>query len=451
MSECYDAKIKSCSYLLVFMIFVFPKYLTAQEFQITNVPVSLYSIDRYTNEIYYQNELTEEVFRTNSSGSYNILTEFTSVPQFANNSHIATYIDINQPTSDLYLKDFENDTSYLLGSFSIPISLLYHPLLFSPSDDKILFTGESNLNLIYYSFGDSSIHFTGKSIFTNVMEWLTDSTIISASNYEIISVNINELETDTLVEVPDTVIIRGLSYNENINSFAYSKEYYFTVENGLINLFNLDDNVDTTVYNYLEDGPQIGNFKIFIRSLSWEKKSNKLGFVGETPLVQISNIFAFDYTSLETYLYSDPFTVGDGIKYNLQWIDIDTVIYSDYTDQRFLFGLDVSKPVNVPKDEYYYDSVRFLLSQNYPNPFNPSTKIKFEVPAITLRRAQDGISVTLKVFDVLGREVMTLVNEVKPAGEYEVEFSGTDFPSGIYFYQLRADAFTKTKKMILLK
>ncbi|MCW8961279.1 MAG: T9SS type A sorting domain-containing protein, partial [Ignavibacteriaceae bacterium] len=94
--------------------------------------------------------------------------------------------------------------------------------------------------------------------------------------------------------------------------------------------------------------------------------------------------------------------------------------------------------------------------QNYPNPFNPSTKIKYTVPSVTLRQAQSDIVVTLKVYDILGREIATLVNEEKPAGEYEVEFNShsgevRNLPSGIYFYQLQAGDFISTKKMILLK
>ena len=93
----------------------------------------------------------------------------------------------------------------------------------------------------------------------------------------------------------------------------------------------------------------------------------------------------------------------------------------------------------------------FKLNQNYPNPFNPNTKIKYTIPSVTLRQAQSDILVTLKVYDILGREVATLVNEEKPAGEYEVEFDGSNLPSGIYFYQIRAGSFAETKKMVLLK
>jgi photosystem II stability/assembly factor-like uncharacterized protein len=91
---------------------------------------------------------------------------------------------------------------------------------------------------------------------------------------------------------------------------------------------------------------------------------------------------------------------------------------------------------------------RFALSQNYPNPFNPVTIIKFEIPS---QARNDNALVTLKVFDILGREIATLVNEEKPAGEYEVEFNGTNLPNGIYFYRLKAGSFVETKKMVLIK
>ncbi len=87
--------------------------------------------------------------------------------------------------------------------------------------------------------------------------------------------------------------------------------------------------------------------------------------------------------------------------------------------------------------------IDFSLSQNYPNPFNPATKIRYEIPDLSF--------VTLKIYDVLGNEVTNLVNEEKPAGSYEVEFEGTGFPSGIYFYKLQAGSFIETKKMVLMK
>ncbi|NWF88477.1 MAG: T9SS type A sorting domain-containing protein, partial [Ignavibacteriaceae bacterium] len=85
----------------------------------------------------------------------------------------------------------------------------------------------------------------------------------------------------------------------------------------------------------------------------------------------------------------------------------------------------------------------FKLQQNYPNPFNPATKISWQSPV-------SGRQV-LKVFDVLGNEVATLIDEYREAGSYEVEFDALNLASGIYLYKLQADSFVETKKMILLR
>jgi hypothetical protein len=91
------------------------------------------------------------------------------------------------------------------------------------------------------------------------------------------------------------------------------------------------------------------------------------------------------------------------------------------------------------------------LQQNYPNPFNPSTKIKYEIPAVTLSQSKGDVYVTLIVYDVLGNEVTILVKEEKPPGIYEVEFDASNLSSGIYFYRLQSDNFIEIKKMVLLR
>lgn len=102
----------------------------------------------------------------------------------------------------------------------------------------------------------------------------------------------------------------------------------------------------------------------------------------------------------------------------------------------------------------------FSLLQNYPNPFNPSTKIKYSIPNVILslsagRQTQNDILISLKIYDVLGNEVATLVDEYKSPGIYEVEWNASKFSSGIYYYRLSASggagAFSETKKMILMK
>ena len=85
----------------------------------------------------------------------------------------------------------------------------------------------------------------------------------------------------------------------------------------------------------------------------------------------------------------------------------------------------------------------FELAQNYPNPFNPTTKIRYSVPQAS--------NVMVKVFDVLGNEIETLLNEEKQTGTYEITWYTEGLPSGVYFYRLQAGNFIQTKKMVLLK
>ncbi len=98
----------------------------------------------------------------------------------------------------------------------------------------------------------------------------------------------------------------------------------------------------------------------------------------------------------------------------------------------------------------------FKLYQNYPNPFNPTTKIKYSIPSSSQSPLQGGArggltNVQLKIYDILGREVKTLVNKQQQPGNYEVTFDASTLSSGVYFYELKAGSFVQTKKMILLR
>jgi len=111
-----------------------------------------------------------------------------------------------------------------------------------------------------------------------------------------------------------------------------------------------------------------------------------------------------------------------------------------YIDDLRIVKLDLSvgienDPLEIPTE--------FLLSQNYPNPFNPSTVISYQLVV--------GSHISLKIYDVLGNEVATLVNEEKPAGTYEMDFDASALSSGVYSYKIEAGDFVQTKKMILLR
>jgi hypothetical protein len=150
-------------------------------------------------------------------------------------------------------------------------------------------------------------------------------------------------------------------------------------------------------------------------------------------------------TEPKSYSFIDKDISSGFYSYRLKQVDFDgSMVYSNVIE------VEVGAPT------------KFSLEQNYPNPFNPSTKIKFTIPAVETRHASPLQMVTMKVFDILGNEVATLVNEELPAGEYEVEFHSNDtsdlsfrlvrnLSSGVYFYKLIAGTFSDTKKMILSK
>ncbi len=174
----------------------------------------------------------------------------------------------------------------------------------------------------------------------------------------------------------------------------------------------LNWNTATEVNNY--------GFEI-LRQTKNEDEWTKIGFVTGNG----------NSNSTKSYSFTDDFSVtptiqSDKISYKLKQID---------NEGQFTYSSIIEVDLGIPQE--------FSLSQNYPNPFNPSTTIKYSIPVSNV--------VSLKVFDVLGKEITTLVNGYKNAGNYEVNFDGSKLSSGTYFYQLKVGQFSETKKLLLLK
>ena len=130
------------------------------------------------------------------------------------------------------------------------------------------------------------------------------------------------------------------------------------------------------------------------------------------------------------------------VRYKIQAIDSTNwaSVYSDfvsYTSENIRTGKNMRNFVN------NNSGIEFKLSQNFPNPFNPNTKISYALP-------KQGF-VTLKIYDITGREIQTLVNEVKQAGYYTVDFNGSHLSSGVYFYKIKSSHFVSVKRMVLIK
>jgi hypothetical protein len=130
------------------------------------------------------------------------------------------------------------------------------------------------------------------------------------------------------------------------------------------------------------------------------------------------------------------------VDYNIGNVDADTIE----------FVITDNKSINITKQFIlqYTQPTEYKLEQNYPNPFNPTTKIRYSIPETPLPLGK-WLGVRLVVYDILGNEVTTLVNEQKEPGYYEVDFNASQFASGVYIYCLQAGSFVSTKKLMVLK
>jgi len=250
----------------------------------------------------------------------------------------------------------------------------------------------------------------------------------------------------------------GDSMMTNNQRYKKVKEYDAYIDNEFI-FYERVDSTTALVYRYAEDSVQT-NYEYLLDDLLSEIGDTiitfRLAHYGEGPSPEVihseNNIFNDFGLTRSRKVYSELYFSGS-TRYSLtEEIGLDSLVidlldvYTSYVDLKgcIIDGIVYGDTTVVSvEDETLNLPTEFSLSQNYPNPFNPSTKIQY-----ALSSKQYAI---LKVYDILGNEVATLVDEEKPAGEYEVKFDRRGISSGLYFYQLRAGSFVQTKKMILLK
>jgi len=251
------------------------------------------------------------------------------------------------------------------------------------------------------------------------------------------------------------------------------KHYFQVIDETLWESYVLErvDSSEGKVYRYYEDSTLTENEYLvddLLAEVGDTVYSSRMGYSGGMALTTILAEETFEkwglnkskkvfqqYYSIHPPVYSLAQDIGlDSIHFYFDYFGdtwtvikgciIDGVVYGDTT----VVSVDDEAP-NLPTE--------FSLSQNYPNPFNPTTTIRFTIPTSPLNPSPyqgEGHRerlITLKVYDVLGNEIASLVNEEKPAGNYEVEFDAANLPSGVYFYQLHAGGFVDTKKLILVK
>jgi len=201
------------------------------------------------------------------------------------------------------------------------------------------------------------------------------------------------------------------------------------------------------------------------------RDSAYIQYGGDT-IFYVSNINQFSFNIIyDNYKYVDSVYRCDSIAHVIAGNTSSTLYYQEFWNRAGNFTIQLFRNASKALASLIYTAwvnagsplptgiqpvagevKDFKLYQNYPNPFNPVTKITFSIAPLSRGVGEArGVFTTLKIYSVTGREIQTLVNEILQPGTYEVTFNGNDITSGIYFYQLRANDFISTKKLIILK
>jgi len=333
---------------------------------------------------------------------------------------------------------------------------------FGPSGDLLLFSYDSTEQKLYVKIpNDDSIRI---AVDFNIPEDSTFTSYISGSPLMFTSEGIF---VDTLFGIPfqafkmnylSSFPYQTFSFGSNfgiINYYylsVYSDQLYYSVDRDTL----YSAIIDTNIYNILfleitSISPLIdrpidafpfvlhGSYSASVSQLVDSFYVNVLHTRDDSVLH--SWRLDFNYGQVNIPIYTSMLRVGDIIKIRAKVTD-ESIFYNFdyYPDSGYALIHVLDPSVSVQAEERTF---KYALEQNYPNPFNPATAIKFEIP--------ENQEVELKIYDVLGNEVETLIDEDKSAGKYLVEFNGSALPSGVYFYQLKVGPYLHTMKMVLAK
>lgn len=379
-------------------------------------------------------------------------------------------------------------------------STVWSNIYFSLASGGYVCPVQTQLNKISYSPGEAGnfkLHFKNKGLINanNVkIDLVSQSSYINVSaatftynsiaSYYQDSLNFNfNVLNSAPVNSGLPILVR---IKQNDTSIIYQQKIYICIGNGVT---TLADSAENGMGNWTVTGGgwNVTNLQSYSPSNSFtESPGNGVNYPNSTnrmlTLTAARNISANPVTILTFYhkyaidvmdnayvdVSSDNGTTWSSVKYyygiqsawSQEVLDI-TDLAAGSTTMKIRFTL-VSNRSTVA-DGWYVDNIkisnyqnaitgitgtgeipnRYSLEQNYPNPFNPSTAIKYQLP--------ENSFVKLIVFDALGREIKTLVNENKPAGNYEISFDGMNLSTGVYFYKIEAGSFAEVKKMMLIK
>ena len=251
----------------------------------------------------------------------------------------------------------------------------------------------------------------------------------------------NSLHTEKIV---DSTRVKGQLYF-GLSIWSSEPQNWLRESNEIVYTIDTTDNAEILLYNFKVDTGEswelVPDFNCGLGgSITLLSKNDTV----VTPAGTFTECYHFTHQQncADAGIFDSWFAKGIG---RVRYLEDNIAGVKDYK----LVDYKIFPTVKV--DEKLPVDISYSLFQNYPNPFNPTTKIKYTIPVGT----RHAVSVQLRVYDVLGNEIATLVNEEKPAGIYEVEFSATsggrELTSGVYFYKLQTENYSSTKKMILLR
>ena len=326
------------------------------------------------------------------------------------------------------------------------------------------FKGNSNvLSTGGFAVSSKSIPFKGSFYFSPIIYDFTNSEnmyeLSSNSNFDQIS-NCSFIENNMEIGIS----VNQKTFSETGDDFVLIRYKIKNISSTRIDSLVIGNFMDLDIPNYSSNLGGVDSSKNLLYQYSSNDSSYYYGIVAMQNVYGANVTSQYDNYNLKESFHDNFTTVGmknltspDDYRsfissgpYSLEvneGIELGFAIAAGKDLEDFLNNTELAKQ----KYELTVVSVKenktipnlFSLSQNYPNPFNPTTKISYSIPHT--------ITATLKVYDVLGREITTLVNGEKSAGNYEVDFDASKLASGIYIYQLRAGNFTSSKKMLLLK
>ena len=345
----------------------------------------------------------------------------------------------------LYAFDFSGDSEYVFMDFNLEAGDTLPPTPYTDYFFRTVIAGTDYLfnNSIYYKgYKEYTVFIYGSY---HLAQYTTDFGYYYDYSFNHVP-GFGEYDADTRL-IQSIVNINGvIQYHSHQKYPIINFDPVTRIPDSLFQIFfNVDHYYSRKYLPYGGNDSLLFNYadSVFIENYY----SNGITNINNQPIL-LSHLPNEKEYLLDTVLNLNLLTNGYNFYYRIKAVDKGIIPHTTFSPVSGYYEViyDTTSGVN----DLDHQSMIFDLNQNYPNPFNPSTKIKYSVNSTQ--------KVTLKVYDLLGREIATLVNVEKPAGEYEVEFNAAshsgevrNLPSGIYFYQLKAGQYVETKKMVLLK